>query len=155
LALLARIVHDGVGAAAPTAVVATFVGAELAGGPAPGVFDAASVPASTLPASSPIKQNTLGEHASPVMKRNGSTAEVDHVEALKGGVVEVRTLPLPSAAMHSELVGQTSLWMMFAASMLVDDGADQFGPEKGAAAVSTRPSESIAMHSLVDGHASW
>lgn len=42
------------------------------------------------------------------MKRNGSTVDVDHVDALKGGVVEVSTLPSSSAAMHSELVGQTS-----------------------------------------------
>ena len=111
------------------------------------------VPASTLPASSPITQNTFNEHVSPVMTRNGSTAEVDHVEALKGGDVEVRTLPLSSAALHSELVGQTSSVIVLAGSMLEDDGADQFGPENGAAAVSTRPCESIPMHALLDGHA--
>jgi hypothetical protein len=45
--------------------------------------------------------------------------------------------------------------MLLAASMLDGDGADQFDPENGAAAVSTRPCESIAMHALLDGHASW
>ena len=136
------------------AVGATAVGAEIAGGPVPAGFDGVSVPASTLPASSPITQNTFDEHASPVMMRNGSTAEADHVEALKGGVVEVRTLPSRPAATHSELVGQASCEMALAASMLEADGADQFGAENGAAAVSTRPCESIAMQALLDGHAS-
>jgi hypothetical protein len=66
------------------------------------------VPASTLPASSPITQNTFDEHAAPVTTWNGSTAELDHVEAPKGAVMEVRTLPLSSVAMHSELVGHPS-----------------------------------------------
>ena len=47
LVLLARIAHDGVGAAAPpavvrTAVVTTAVGAEIADWPAPAAFDAVS-----------------------------------------------------------------------------------------------------------------
>ncbi len=84
------------------------------------------------------------------MVRNGSTAEVDHVEALKGGVVEVRTLPLSSAAMHSELEAQTSCWIVLAASILDEDGADQYVPANGAAAVSTRPCESIATQAVLD-----
>ena len=153
-ALLARIVHDGLGAGARTAVGATGVDAEFAGGPVLAGFDGVSVPARTLPASSPITQNVFGEHASPVMMRNGSTAEVVHAEVPKVGVVEVRTFPSSSAATHSELVGHTSCWMVLAASMLEDEGADQFGPENGAAAVSTRPCESIPMQVLLVGHAS-
>ena len=42
LALLARIVHDGLGPAVTTAVVTTAVGAEVAGWPAPAAFDAVS-----------------------------------------------------------------------------------------------------------------
>lgn len=112
------------------------------------------VPESTLPASSPITQRTFDEHASPVMTRNGSTADADHVEAPKGAVVEVRRLPSSSAARHSELVGQASSRIVLPASMLEGDGADQFAAANGALAVSTRPCESIATHVLLDGHPS-
>lgn len=111
------------------------------------------VPASTLPASSPIRQKTFDEHASPVMMRNGSTFEVDHVAGLKGGVGDARTLPSSSAATHSELVEQTSSRMGLPGSMLAADGADQLGAENGAVAVRTRPWESIATHAVLDGHA--
>lgn len=58
LALLARIVHDGLGVAMTIAV-----GAEVAVGAA---VLTATVPATTFPTSSPIRQKGLDEHARPV-----------------------------------------------------------------------------------------
>ena len=139
-ALLARIVHDGFGAATTGAGAAVFTGAM-------------GVPAITFPPSSPIRQNRFDEHARPVTSLWGSTAEVDQVAASNGGVEEVRTFPSSSAATHSEPVGQTSCVIALSGSMLAE-GADQFEAVNGAVPVSTRPSESIATHALLDGHAS-
>ena len=54
---------------------------------------------------------------------------------------------------HSELVAHTSSVIELSGSTLAE-GADQYARVKGAFAVSTRPSESIAIHEVLDGHAS-
>jgi hypothetical protein len=141
VALFARIVHDGFG-----------VGMTTPGGDAV-LSGAATVPATTFPLPSPIRQNRFGEHARPVITLFGSTAEVDQVAPLNGGVVEVSTSPAVSAATHSELVAHTSSVIELSGSTLAE-GADQYARVKGAFAVSTRPSESIAIHEVLDGHAS-
>jgi hypothetical protein len=118
------------------------------------VTGSVGVPASTFPASSPIRQKTFDEHARPVTVLYGSTVELDQDAASNGGVAEVSTLPLSSAAMHSELVEHTSCVTVLFESMLAEEGADQLAAANGAVAVSTRPSESIAMHAVLEGHAS-
>lgn len=141
VALLAWIVQDGFGVARTTP------------GGAVAVTGAATVPASTYPPSSPIRQNTLDEHARPVITLSGSTFALDQLGPLNGGVVEVRTSPAASPATHSELVGHTSSVIELSGSVLAD-GFDQLAGVKGTLAVSTRPSESIAIHDVLDGHAS-
>jgi hypothetical protein len=141
VAVFERIVHDGLGEATTVPVGE----AALAG--------AATVPESTSPPLSPIRQNTFGEQARPVITLFGSTKEADQVVPLNGGVVEVSTSPAMSPATHSELVGHASSVIRLSGSILAE-GADQFTRAKGALAVSTRPSESIATHEVLDGHAS-
>lgn len=62
-------------------------------------------------------------------------------------------MPLSSVATHSELVEHTSYVTVLSGSILAE-GADQFAAANGAVAVSTRPSESIAMHAVRDGQSS-
>ena len=79
-------------------------------------------------------------------------AGADQLAAVNGGVDDVSTFPLKSAATQTPADGQASAEMPFASTLV--EGADQVEPPPdGLVEVRTEPFSSNATHALLDAHA--